>query len=194
MRKYGSIANPVVASPGVDSISLILNRSKRPVVLIGAEDLSRECAASLSRLIDVLQIPFITTYRAKGIVDENHALSLGAAGLSPVVDDVQQSFLKEADAILLIGFDMVEMRPNWLEGWLEHADVISMSTLGQIDIPTTLTVDWRGNIAEGLNALKDHVRRTIWAWTLKRYGFIRIVGRLYLSQRVYLGHSIQHVR
>ena len=40
-----------------------------------------------------------------------------------------------------------------------------MSTLGQIDIPTTLTVDWRGNIAEGLNALKDHVRRTIWAWT-----------------------------
>ena len=105
---------------------------------------------------------FLTTYRAKGIIDENHALSLGAAGLSPVVDEVQQSLLKEADTILLIGFDMVEMRPNWLEGWLEHADVVSMSTTGQIDIPTTLTVDWRGNIAEGLNALKDQVRSPKW--------------------------------
>ena len=104
---------PLSFHSGVVSISLILNRSKRPIVVDWGEDLSRECAASLSRLIDVLQIPFITTYRAKGIVDENHALSLGAAGLSPVVDDVQQSFLKEADTILLIGFDMVEMRPNF---------------------------------------------------------------------------------
>ena len=29
---------------------------------------------------------------------------------------------------LLIGFDMVEMRPQLVRGWLEHADVISMST------------------------------------------------------------------
>ena len=66
---------------------------------------------------------------------------------------------------VLIGFDMVEMRPNWLEGWLEHADVVSMSTVGQVDIPTTLTVDWRGIIGKGLNALKDQVRRPNWEWT-----------------------------
>ena len=60
---------------------------------------------------------------------------------------------------------MVEMRPNWLEGWLEHAEVVSMSKSGQIDIPTTLTVDWRGSIAKGLNALKDQVRHQNWKWT-----------------------------
>ena len=157
--------NPVVATPVVDSIASVLVHSKRPVVMIGAEDLSRESAASLRVLIDELQIPFLTTYRAKGIVDENHTLSLGAAGLSPVVDEIQQSILRESDTILLIGFDMVEMRPNWLEGWLEHADVVSMSTNGQVDIPTTLTVDWRGSIGKGLNALKDQVRRPNWEWT-----------------------------
>ena len=156
--------DPAVATADVESIASVLVRSNCPVVMVGAEDLSLECAASLCELIEHLQIPFLTTYRAKGIVDENHPWSLGAAGLSPVVDEVQQSFLREADTILLIGFDMVEMRPNWLEGWLEHAEVVSMSTAGQIDIPTTLTVDWRGSIAKGLHALQEQVHRSIWEW------------------------------
>ena len=158
--------NPIVATPDVMSISSILNRSKRPIVMVGAEDLSLECSYALRELVDAFQIPFLTTYRAKGIVDENHSLSLGAAGLSPVVDEVQQSFLKDVDTIVLIGFDMVEMRPNWLKGWLEHATVMSMSSAGQIDIPTTLEVDWRGCIATGLNHLLDQVEPSSWEWSV----------------------------
>lgn len=160
--------NPIVATPDIVSISSILNCSKRPMVVVGAEDLSIECAIALGALIDKLQIPILTTYRAKGIVDENHPLSFGAAGLSPIVDEVQQSFLKDADTILLIGFDMVEMRPNWLSGWLEHATVISMSTSGQIDVPTTLDIDWRGCIAKGVKNLIKEVDQSSWEWSVEK--------------------------
>lgn len=156
---------PIVATPAVAAIVDVLTKSTKPVLMVGAEDLSVECSTALGALVRQHNIPVMTTYRAKGMIDESNVLSMGAAGLSPIVDEIQQQLLIQADVIILVGFDMVEMRPNWLSGWLEHASVVSMSAKGQIDIPTVLEVDWRGDIAVGLDRLAAQIKNTEWGWS-----------------------------
>ena len=48
---------------------------------------------------------------------ESHPLSLGGAGLSPLADTHLVPFVREADLILLVGYDPIEMRPGWQEVW-----------------------------------------------------------------------------
>lgn len=158
---------PHVATADVAPIVEVLQEAKTPVLVVGSEDLSASCAAALTELVETLNIPVLTTYRGKGMLDEHHTLSMGACGLSPVVDEIQQELLQCADCILLVGFDMVEMRPNWLEGWLEHARCVSMSVTGQVDIPTSLDVDWRGDIATGLRRLQDQCPSMQLGWDKK---------------------------
>jgi len=67
-------------------------RSTRPVILVGLADMAPEAAEAITRLAEVLSAPVMTTYRAKGMIDERHPWSAGAFGLSPVVDEYQQGF------------------------------------------------------------------------------------------------------
>ena len=60
--------------------------ARRPLALIGRGALADGVAAPLQRLIDRHRIPYFTTYKAKGLLPEDHALALGSVGLSPVVD------------------------------------------------------------------------------------------------------------
>jgi acetolactate synthase-1/2/3 large subunit len=57
--------------------------------------------------------PVITSYKAKGLIPEDHPLSLGGAGLSPKADHVLLPFVAEADLILGAGYDPIEMRTGW---------------------------------------------------------------------------------
>jgi acetolactate synthase-1/2/3 large subunit len=54
--------------------------AERPLVVLGAG--TRSCAAPLRRLLDVLNVPFLTTPQAKGIVSEEHPHSLRQGGLA----------------------------------------------------------------------------------------------------------------
>lgn len=58
----------------------MLAEAKRPLVVIGAG--ARRDVTRLTALIDALGVPFVTTPRAKGIVSEDHPLSLRNAGLA----------------------------------------------------------------------------------------------------------------
>ena len=44
----------------------------------------------------------------------------GATGLSPVVDKLQGGLVREADLIVTVGFDPVELRSDWLAPWDER--------------------------------------------------------------------------
>jgi acetolactate synthase I/II/III large subunit len=147
--------SPITASSQVTSALDILNKSKRPVLLVGSEDLSVRAAQAISSLSHQRCIPVFTTYRGKGLVDETDALSMGAIGLSPVVDTIAQEFIQHADCIVAVGLDPVELRPNWLPGWSESIAFISLSFRGQPDILCTLDVDLQGDIAYMCEALAD---------------------------------------
>ncbi|MCP4009517.1 MAG: thiamine pyrophosphate-binding protein, partial [Proteobacteria bacterium] len=106
-----------------------INQANRPVAIAGVGVLQQKAEDELSAFLKACGIPLITTYKAKGILPEDHALSLGATGLSPKSESILLPFVEQADLILLFGYDPIEMRTGWRNVWGEEATVLEFSTL-----------------------------------------------------------------
>jgi acetolactate synthase-1/2/3 large subunit len=141
--------------PDVTDAAARLRAARKPVVLVGCGELSNTAANGVRRLVVAANAVAMTTYRAAGMVDELHPLYAGRFGLSPVVDAVQQALLKEADLLVGVGLDPVELRPNWLPGWPEHLPILSVDAFGQPDLLGAVTDDLRGPVMETLDALRE---------------------------------------
>lgn len=144
---------PAAAQPDTAATQALLAAARRPLVLAGCGDLRDETAQALHRFATAGRVPVMTSYRAKGLLDEASPWSVGAAGLSPVVDEHQQRLLAEADLIILLGLDPVELRPNWLPGWPTTTPTISIDPYGQPDLLVPLSADLRGDSVSILGAL-----------------------------------------
>ncbi|MEP3674263.1 thiamine pyrophosphate-binding protein [Sulfitobacter sp.] len=94
-----------------------LTASKRPVMIVGVDAMNEGAGAEVTAFAERFNIPVITSYKAKGLLDERHALALGGAGLSPRADGVLVPFVQQADLILCVGYDPIEMRPGWRDIW-----------------------------------------------------------------------------
>lgn len=94
-----------------------LNDARRPLALIGVGVQLDGAEAELKHFLERWRVPFITTYKAKGVVPEDHPLAIGSTGLSPVVDKIHMTQVDEADLVLTVGFDPVELRSDWIAPW-----------------------------------------------------------------------------
>ncbi|HVJ51400.1 MAG TPA: thiamine pyrophosphate-binding protein [Aliidongia sp.] len=103
----------------------LIDGAARPLALIGRGALTAETAPALRGFLDSWSMPFFTSYKAKGVVSERHALALGAVGLSPVIDAENLNRIAEADLIVLVGFDPIELRDAWLDSWGQDKPVLS---------------------------------------------------------------------
>ncbi|MEZ4294064.1 MAG: thiamine pyrophosphate-binding protein [Polyangiaceae bacterium] len=94
----------VPAAPGsVIKAAAWLAEAQRPLVIIGAG--ARPYAAELRRLLDVLNVPFMTTPQGKGVVSETHPHSLRHGGLAASWW-ARRYTQKGADVTLAIGTDL----------------------------------------------------------------------------------------
>jgi acetolactate synthase I/II/III large subunit len=119
-------ASAVLAPAAVAAARNLLDSAKRPLALIGRGALLGESPAAIGRFLASRGMPFLTTYKAKGIVDEHDELCLGSVGLSPVVDAENMKLVAAADLLVLIGFDPIELRDAWLDAWPGSARVLSV--------------------------------------------------------------------
>ena len=94
-----------------------LAEASRPVMIVGLDALNDGAEEQIRSFAETFGVPVITTYKAKGILPEDHPLALGGAGLSPLADRFLLEFVKEADLILLVGYDPIEMRIGWRDVW-----------------------------------------------------------------------------
>lgn len=94
-----------------------LANAKAPLIIAGVDAVHQEASAEVLRAAETLGAPVITSYKGKGLIPESHALSLGAAGLSPKADGILLPFIEKADVILAIGYDPIEMRVGWQNPW-----------------------------------------------------------------------------
>ncbi|MGB0912264.1 MAG: thiamine pyrophosphate-binding protein [Phaeobacter italicus] len=94
-----------------------LEEAERPLAVVGLDALTQNAGPALQAFLEHHQIPFVTTYKAKGILPENHPLCLGGAGLSPLADRHLLPLVQDADLILALGYDPIEMRPGWRNAW-----------------------------------------------------------------------------
>lgn len=112
-------AGPVQPAAGgaLDRAGSWLGQAERPVAILGLDVMTEDCGPAVQAFLENHNIPFVTTYKAKGVVPEDHPLCLGAAGLSPRADKLILPFVRQADLILCLGYDPIEMRPGWRNVW-----------------------------------------------------------------------------
>ncbi|SDC37892.1 thiamine pyrophosphate-binding protein [Ruegeria marina] len=94
-----------------------VSEAQRPLAVIGLDVLTDNSKSVLQAFVEHFNIPFVTTYKAKGVLSEDHPLCLGGAGLSPLADRHLLPLVEAADLILCLGYDPIEMRPGWREAW-----------------------------------------------------------------------------
>lgn len=95
----------------------LLAAARRPLALIGLGALIGGAPDSVRDFVHGWNMPFLASYKAKGVIDEHDALCLGALGLSPVIDAANLALIGEADLLVLLGFDPIELRDAWLDAW-----------------------------------------------------------------------------
>ena len=108
------VAAVLADDPAMAEVRALLAGAERPLILAGLEAARAGAGAAIRGLAERRGIPVVTTYKGKGVLDENHRLALGGAGLSPRADAIIGPLLRAADLVLCVGYDPVEMRAGWL--------------------------------------------------------------------------------
>ena len=105
----------VPAAEALATARTALAGAKRPLIVAGLDALDH--AEAVQAAAERLGAPVITTYKAKGLLPEDHPHALGGAGLSPKADGILLPLVQRADVILAIGYDPIEMRIGWQNPW-----------------------------------------------------------------------------
>lgn len=155
-------AKPSPMSPAQGSDLLyakeLLANSKRPLLIAGIDAMNQKAEEEIVRFINKHKTPVITTYKAKGIVPEDHSLSLGGVGLSPKSDSIVLKLIRQADLVIGAGYDPVEMRDSWKNAW-------DINKTKMIDITATISnhymhssnINFVGDVASSLRTISEGV-------------------------------------
>lgn len=77
----------------------IINNSKKPVIIAGFGGL--EAQEYIVRLAEKIDAPIVTTFRGKGIVDEDHPLYMGSHGT--IGSTAAAELVRDSDLLIIIG-------------------------------------------------------------------------------------------
>jgi acetolactate synthase-1/2/3 large subunit len=131
----------------------LIDAARRPLAVVGLGALIGGAAPATAAFIRSRGLPFLASYKAKGVVDEHDALCLGALGLSPVVDAANLVLIGEADLLVLIGFDPIELRDAWLDAWPSSLPCLSIDWSAATHRVFPVGLQAIGNVAEILHQL-----------------------------------------
>lgn len=117
----------VFAAPHAVSIGQRLATSRRPIIVAGISAQRADAGEAIAKLAEQLGCPIIVAPMAKGVIPETHPLFAGT--LDMACNDVIWGLLKQADLLLNIGFDAVEL----IKPWSVDAPVIHIDSVPNTD-------------------------------------------------------------
>ncbi len=163
-EKPGRIANivePCASMPAhglqVERAKAILAQAKHPLVIAGVDAVNQDAGAAIEAFCSHFGAGLITTYKGKGLVDEDETYVLGGAGLSPLADTVLLPLLARADLIILAGYDPIEMRINWRNPWPDDTPVIEFSATLPSHFMHQSTIQFVGDVGVGMATLAEGI-------------------------------------
>ena len=136
----------------IERIAQALNRSERPVLLIGGGVKLGDACAQMSELVQRAQVPFVTTMMGIGSVSSANGFNLGFIGTHG--NELANRMIHQSDFILALGARFTERSTSVV------SEFAPLATVAQIDIDPTsigknIKVDlpFVGDIQEALAAL-----------------------------------------
>ena len=97
--------------PDIDAAKTFLAQAQRPIIVVGVGLEPEKPYEAIRQLAEAAQAPVIVTPKVKGAISDDHPLSVGTFGLAQT--DPLYEIADEADCIVAVGFDVVEMERLW---------------------------------------------------------------------------------
>ncbi|HMG78555.1 MAG TPA: thiamine pyrophosphate-binding protein [Xanthobacteraceae bacterium] len=111
------------ADAAIERAAELIDAARRPIAVLGSSAMRLSNPAPLLAVIERCNMPFATTTLAKGLIDEDHPLSLGC--IERACRQMQRRLLRSADLIVGLGYDTIEVE---YEAWIGDVPLL------QIDI------------------------------------------------------------
>ncbi|MEO3415814.1 thiamine pyrophosphate-binding protein [Roseovarius sp. CAU 1744] len=159
-------AAPMVPAqgPAFKQAKAALAGAQRPIIIAGVDAVEDRAGAQIVQAAEALGAPVITTYKAKGLIPEDHPLALGGAGLSPKADKILLPLVAEADVVLAAGYDPIEMRVGWQNAFDPARQVvIDITAAPNHHYMHQATHNMIGSVSETLRSLMPDAARGTWA-------------------------------
>lgn len=103
------------------SAAELLAGAKRPIAVVGASAARLRNPGLLREVLERHRLPFASTTMAKGLVDEDHPLALGC--IERARRQAQREFLRGADLVVALGYDVVEVE---YEAWIGPVPLLAV--------------------------------------------------------------------
>ena len=139
-----------------------LEGASRPVLLVGVGMEPEGCYAAVEALAAVASAPIIVTPKSKGAISDRHRLAAGALGITRA--DPVYEILDEADLIVAVGFDVVEL----VKPWDQTQPTIWVAPFANADAAIPAVAEFVGPMEPALNALAECAFETDPAWGATR--------------------------
>ncbi len=141
-----------------------ISKAKRPVILVGLGLEPQRPYAELKELAEALNAPTITTPKAKGALPADHPLAVGTLGLTRT--DPAYEVLAEADLVLGIGFDVVELVLPWDQ--TQAKNLIWMAPWANVDPVLPAIAELVGSMRHAMLQLTDSGGTVDFGWGAER--------------------------
>ena len=126
-----------------ETAAALLAASRRPAILAGTQTRAQGIAAPLRQFAEALRCPVLTSYKAKGVLDDGHPRVVGHFTGARAEFEV----LKGADLLIAVGLDPVEVIPA---PWRAKAPLLALSRHPGPEFPIAPAARLQGPVAECL--------------------------------------------
>ncbi len=153
---------PPRADPGPEPIAgdtevaaKLLASHNRPILIVGTQARAAGVAAALRDFAETLGCPVLTSYKAKGVLPDNHPQVIGHFTGARAEFDA----LARADLLLAVGLDPIEVIPA---PWRAEAPLIALSRHPGPDFPVAPAASIEGPLEAGLAGLAEAAAPSGW--------------------------------
>lgn len=139
----------------IKRVKKLIEKSQKPLILAGAGVLWSHATSDLQNYTEKYQIPVVTTYHARGVLSEDHPLSLGLIGLRGT--EAANFAGENADIILALGCRLSERTRKGLgKGPVIQVNMDKSVLKGDINI--------NGDVQEFLDKIKKTTPESTDKW------------------------------
>jgi acetolactate synthase-1/2/3 large subunit len=126
---------PSASDSAIIKAGELIGGAQRPVAVLGSSAMRVANPDLLREVVERHNLPFATTTMAKGMIDEQHPLSIGC--IERACRQIQRKFLRSADLIVGLGYDTVEVE---YEAWIGEVPVLNIDIEGADVAPSVKIV------------------------------------------------------
>ncbi len=136
---------------GVDAALAILQQARQPVAALGLTAARSGLGRLIQRVLEHHRIPFVTTMMGKGVIPDDHPMCIGVVGRAR--HRWIEAFLADADLIIGIGYDPVEIG---YEDWMPDRPLLHVDREAvAVDPRVKVAAHLRGDLTLTLPCLLD---------------------------------------